>query len=318
MFVDLGSQKFVLRPSLSDATETLYVLEELNIEKFGEGWSDRIVNAVTSESAKRNHTGPNSSTKTAYSSVNVSIFLSPEVALENAPVNAWVATLFASVNQSFVSTQSPRDAGVRAEISSSSSWQTLTAFSEPSLGSMTFVLNSIACESAPGLSGIRVAMDSAPEASIGVMIVDDDLMQSTIRGAAFFYNEILPFAVVQDDWAIGDYTLAHEMGHIFGGAHPSSTNSVFAEGHGLDNHPDWQTVMGAYDSCNVFDPGYPFCAYPRQNFWSNPGKVFQGDPAGAAGSSNMRVVLNATLPLVETWWQSRASNSDWVNLPPGC
>lgn len=314
--------KYILRPSLVGDITNNYVLEELNLQKLGENWSDIVVDAEAIFGKRRESTKIPKSMSQGKSTVSMTIefWLSPSVASENYPNNAWLSSLVASLENSFANTQGASGPGV-VNVNITGTYQTISHFSEPSLGSMQFVLTSMACETdgfEPTLTfkGPRGELDEWLYGSIGVMLVDDDLMQASIRGAAYPYNRFLPFTVVQDDWAVGDYTFAHEIGHIMGGSHPTENNPNFVEGYGFENFPSWQTMMGGYDAC-IGQPGAPFCPYPRQQFWSNPNKVFQGQATGVNGSSDMRDVLNVTLPEVADWWRQRSGEPDWA-IPQAC
>jgi hypothetical protein len=97
------------------------------------------------------------------------------------------------------------------------------------------------------------------------------------------------FAVAHWDCATGYYSFAHEIGHLQSARHDPATdgtNSPYAYGHGYRyaGSPDWRTIM-AYDC-----PG----GCPRLNYWSNPTKLYNGQPMGTTTRSDNARVLNNT------------------------
>jgi hypothetical protein len=106
------------------------------------------------------------------------------------------------------------------------------------------------------------------------------------------------FAVVRWDCAIGNYSFAHEIGHLLGGRHDNDPNdNPFPYGHGFNYGPgNWRTVMSV--NLNLDRIGY----------WSNPDVTLGGVPMGTASDhDNVRV------------WENRAgtvANFRIVNPPP--
>ncbi len=102
------------------------------------------------------------------------------------------------------------------------------------------------------------------------------------------------YGVVAQDCATGNYTFAHEIGHVQGALHdiandPDTSPRAYAHGY---QSPDnrWRTIM-AYN-CDDDD------GCPRLNYWSNPAKTYQGQAMGNESRANNTRVLNETSSLV--------------------
>jgi hypothetical protein len=104
------------------------------------------------------------------------------------------------------------------------------------------------------------------------------------------------FAVVVDNYAVGNYTFAHEIGHLVGGRHDNDPGTIPSSyGHGYRYNPGyWRTIMA------VLDP----IVY-RINYWSNPRKTYGGVAMGTVDwNDNTRV------------WNERASIVAGFRTPP--
>jgi hypothetical protein len=124
-------------------------------------------------------------------------------------------------------------------------------------------------------------------ADVGVLLINNASacgLASSIGASAS-----TAFVAVYWDCATGYYSFAHEIGHLQSARHDPAndpTNSPYAYGHGyqFNGSPKWRTIM-AYDCSG---------GCPRLNYWSNPNKLFNGQPMGTAGSNNNALVLNNT------------------------
>ncbi|MDG5768277.1 zinc-dependent metalloprotease [Balneolales bacterium ANBcel1] len=107
------------------------------------------------------------------------------------------------------------------------------------------------------------------------------------------------FAISRNDCSVGNYTFAHEIGHLIGGRHDSDpASSPRAYAHGYRNNPAyWRTVMAVYDDF-----------VNRIPYWSNPNKTYGGVAMGTTHwNDNARV------------WNERAaivSNFQTPSAPP--
>lgn len=86
------------------------------------------------------------------------------------------------------------------------------------------------------------------------------------------------FCVVNDDCFTGNYTFAHELGHLMGAQHdPANTSGCTL----TSNCYGYRTASSAYRSIMAYPPG------TRVNFWSNPGKYApNGEVLGTSGANN--------------------------------
>ena len=90
------------------------------------------------------------------------------------------------------------------------------------------------------------------------------------------------FQVTEFDCAVGNYTFAHEFGHLQGCRHNIDFGtSPFSDGHGYNQGTVFRTIMAV---C---------CTPVRVNYWSNPYKFYPGaGPMGSLNFSNNARALN--------------------------
>ncbi len=114
-----------------------------------------------------------------------------------------------------------------------------------------------------------------------VVLIAANYLGSCGRAATIDAISNEAFAVTRVDCAIGNYSFAHEIGHLAGARHDTDPNtSPYAYGHGFRYDPGyWRTVMAVYDS-----------QVNRIPYWSNPNKTYGGVAMGTTSrKDNARV-----------------------------
>jgi peptidyl-Asp metalloendopeptidase len=124
-------------------------------------------------------------------------------------------------------------------------------------------------------------------ADIGVLIINN--ASSCGLASAIGATASTAFVAVHYGCATGYYSFAHEMGHLESARHDPAndpTTTPYSYGHGFQ-YPagGWRTIM-AYN-CSSTN-----CT--RLNYWSNPGKTFNGKAMGTTASNDNHRVLNNT------------------------
>ncbi|HHL32554.1 MAG TPA: hypothetical protein ENJ41_08195 [Oceanospirillales bacterium] len=115
-------------------------------------------------------------------------------------------------------------------------------------------------------------------------------------GVATILDSQRPFGVSADNYAITDLSAVHEIGHIFGGRHPSDNRTpITMKGFIPANGGTWQTIMGGYDSGNCgFNENLPPQSQPCERIrrFSNPVQIHNGVTIGDQQIHNMRAWIN--------------------------
>ena len=132
--------------------------------------------------------------------------------------------------------------------------------------------------------------------------VDGDyLTLGRVGGAAFNLDPEHPYGLSTDDYALGDLTAIHEIGHMFGGFHEDIIDAGIKRPK-LQGDGDWVTLMGGYID--------PICEFPilpatstceRINYFSNPSVSYLAESTGAVGTAEMESHLEGSMPVVSGW-----------------
>lgn len=138
------------------------------------------------------------------------------------------------------------------------------------------------------MPGIHARRDSSG-ADVVVLLVNNT--SSCGRGSRIGADATTAFAAVHYDCATGNYSLAHEIGHLQGARHdpefdPATQPRPYAHGFRHDTPPAWRTIM-AYPC-----PGPELC--PRLQYWSNPLVSYGDITMGTPELSDNARVLNET------------------------
>jgi len=100
------------------------------------------------------------------------------------------------------------------------------------------------------------------------------------------------FAVINYICAVGNFSLAHEFGHLLGLRHERAADTddrPFRNGHGYVYKNEWRTIMATRKACT---------SCPRIPFWSNPSIKYNGVPAGTKDYEDEADVINDTAPII--------------------
>lgn len=107
------------------------------------------------------------------------------------------------------------------------------------------------------------------------------------------------FAVVNYLCAVGNFSFAHELGHIAGGRHNIENDSniyPYAYGHGYQSPVQTFRTIMSYN-CAAGD-----C--PRVNYWSNPDSLYSGEVMGEVDISNITQVWDENATRLATLYES--------------
>lgn len=121
-------------------------------------------------------------------------------------------------------------------------------------------------------------------ADVVVLLVDYDSYGYAGIAADIEATSEYAYCVVVDDYAVGNYTFAHEIGHLIGARHDNDpAGSPRAYAHGYSYKPGkWRTIMA------VQDPDL----LTRINYWSSPLNQYNNVAMGTADWNDNRRVWN--------------------------
>ena len=147
-------------------------------------------------------------------------------------------------------------------------------------------------------AGLAVVVCGLLGADVAALIMDQpaacgqaDAIEATASTA---------YVIVQDDCAVSNYSLAHEIAHLMGCRHDvldDSTDTPYEYSHGFIHFVDaatpndtaWRTIMAYPGPCN-------YC--PRLEYFSNPSVFYNGFAMGTADHEDCHRVWNERGPTV--------------------
>jgi hypothetical protein len=143
-----------------------------------------------------------------------------------------------------------------------------------------------------GVLGSVQAKRNLYNADVAVLLINND--SACGLAGDIMANRGTAFAVVHYDCATGNYSFAHEIGHLQGARHDTLQDSNNGPSCSTFNHgyvnaaQGWRTIM-AYNNASCVNG---FCK--RVQYWSNPSITYNGSPTGIAGQNNNAKCLKQT------------------------
>lgn len=131
------------------------------------------------------------------------------------------------------------------------------------------------------------------------VLLHDPLFPYSDRGTAYAIYATANEAFCVVDYRFADaansWTLAHEVGHLFGGRHeddlPGDCPETYSHGHLVESTPTKLTMMAIRSGVD------------RIQYWSDPNATFQGAALGIAGESENARLLTEKTPEIANFKQ---------------
>lgn len=205
--------------------------------------------------------------------IAVLVLYTPAVGQNHDSMPAFVATLIALTNQTYVDSDIPCRLTLveTAEVNYAES------------GDLALDVDRLSGTSDGQIDDVH-QLRNEKSADIVVLLLDSG--DGAGYADAIAADETTAFAVVDDEYAAWYFTFAHEIGHLFGARHnvaADPSTAPFPYGHGYYNAATgWRTIMSY--AC-------PGGECTRVGIWSGPNNSHQGEPAGSAQyEDNARVL----------------------------
>ena len=134
-------------------------------------------------------------------------------------------------------------------------------------------------------------------ADIALLLTDEQ--GSRLGGAAWpDFDPGAPVAMTTDDYAMGDLTALHEIGHLLNGEHEDHTSSNRGK---VANNESWQTVMGGYIECSFVPlPTAPSCERVPYFSSANTSVEYNSEDTGDS-TRDMETELESSMVAVSAW-----------------
>ncbi len=260
--------------AVRNLSDDLHVIIRQDISKFPPDYhyEEQIAPTYKRKSAPRSETGE--------SVQNVLVAYTEEAAREAGDISSLIQLAIDQTNQSY------RNSNVSLRLQLVHTYQ--TDYNE--IGTTTDL--SRFTYSGDGYMDEVHALRDSFHADIAILFVNNGNGYAGVAWVNCNVNPKYGFGVVLHQYATGNYTFAHEVGHIQGARHNPEEDPEtypFPYGHGyLNTRHGWRTIM----SYNSTDCSGSYCT--RILYWSNPGITYEGAATGTASTHNNARVLNET------------------------
>ncbi|KAA0225772.1 hypothetical protein EDS67_21190 [candidate division KSB1 bacterium] len=240
-----------------------HVLIELDQSKFG---PDDPPEANLQNQPHRNEetplTKPNRE-ESSMSTANIDLLVAYTPAVASASGN--IASLVAACEQSANETLS--NSNVDAQVSVVHSVQ--VSYTES--GSTDTDVTRLQGTSDGYMDNVHALRDFYGADIVVLLIVNADYLGQAYQIGASASDA---FCVVEDNAAVGNYTFAHEIGHLIGARHDNDPSGTYEHGY-VYSPAYWRTVMAV-----------PYTGINRISYWSNPELNYGGVAMGTENSND--------------------------------
>ncbi len=243
-----------------------HVLIELDQSKFGpDDPPEANLQNQPHQNKDANLTKPNRE-ESSMSTANIDLLVAYTPAVASASGN--IASLIAACEQSANETLENSDVDARVSVVHS------VQVSYTESGSTNTDVTRLQGTSDGYMDNVHALRDFYGADIVVLLIANADYLGQAYRIQA---NASEAFCVVVDDAAVGNYTFAHEIGHLIGGRHDNDGAGTYE--HGYRYAPAyWRTVMAI-----PLQTPEPVLRIP---YWSNPDQTYGGVAMGTTSTND--------------------------------